>query len=104
MNAKLLNNLHDKRVIIFTSKNNLKSQKLKQLGCEIIEMRLENNKLNLKRFSPVDRNITENIEDISDILEDDSGSDSGVVLSDPESVSEPVSPSPFSNDSIEQKS
>ena len=50
MNAKLLNNLHDKRVIIFTSKKNLKSQKLKQLGCEIIEMRLENNKLNLKKL------------------------------------------------------
>ena len=50
LNAKLLNNLHDKRVIIFTSKKNLKSQKLKQLGCEIIEMRLENNKLNLKKL------------------------------------------------------
>ena len=50
LNAKLLNNLHDKRVIIFTSKTNLKSQKLKQLGCEIIEMRLENNKLNLKKL------------------------------------------------------
>ena len=50
LNAKLLNNLHDKRVIIFTSKKNLKSQKLKQLGCEIIEMRLEKNKLNLKKL------------------------------------------------------
>ena len=50
LNAKLLNNLHDKRVIIFTSKKNLKSQKLKQLGCEIVEMRLENNKLNLKKL------------------------------------------------------
>jgi len=50
LNAKLLNNLHDKRVIIFTSKKNIKSQKLKQLGCEIIEMRLENNKLNLKKL------------------------------------------------------
>ena len=50
LNAKLLNNLYDKRVIIFTSKKNLKSQKLKQLGCEIIEMRLENNKLNLKKL------------------------------------------------------
>ena len=49
-NAKLLNNLHDKRVIIFTSKKNPKSQKLKQLGCEIIEMKLENNKLNLKKL------------------------------------------------------
>jgi len=50
LNAKLLNNLHDKRVIIFTSKKNLKSQKLKQLGCEIIEMKLANNKLNLKKL------------------------------------------------------
>ena len=50
LNAKLLNNLHDKRVIIFTSKKNRKSQKLKQLGCEIIEMKLENNKLNLKKL------------------------------------------------------
>ena len=50
LNAKLLNNLHDKRIIIFTSKKNRKSQKLKQLGCEIIEMRLENNKLNLKKL------------------------------------------------------
>ena len=39
-----------KKEIIFTSKKNLKSQKLKQLGCEIIEMRLENNKLNLKKL------------------------------------------------------
>tara|TARA_B100001250_G_scaffold110004_1_gene92901 strand:+ start:182 stop:1261 length:1080 start_codon:yes stop_codon:yes gene_type:complete len=50
LNAKLLNNLHDKRVIIFTSKKNFKSKKLKQLGCEIIEMKLENNKLNLKKL------------------------------------------------------
>ena len=50
LSARLLNNLHDKRIIIFTSKKNLKSQKLKQLGCEIIEMRLENNKLNLKKL------------------------------------------------------
>ena len=50
LNAKLLNNLNDKRVIIFTSKKNLKSQKLKQLGCEIIEMKLDNNKLNLKKL------------------------------------------------------
>jgi diaminohydroxyphosphoribosylaminopyrimidine deaminase/5-amino-6-(5-phosphoribosylamino)uracil reductase len=50
LNAKLLNNLYDKRVIIFTSKKNLKSQKLKQLGCEIIEMKLANNKFNLKKL------------------------------------------------------
>ena len=50
LSAKLLKNLHEKRVIIFTSKNNLKSQKLRQLGCEIIEMKTEKNKLNLKKI------------------------------------------------------
>ena len=49
-NVKLLKNLHERRVIIFTSKKNPKSQKLKQLGCEIIEMKSENNKLNLKKI------------------------------------------------------
>ena len=49
-NTKLLKNLHERRVIIFTSKKNSKSQKLKQLGCEIIEMKSENNKLNLKKI------------------------------------------------------
>jgi diaminohydroxyphosphoribosylaminopyrimidine deaminase/5-amino-6-(5-phosphoribosylamino)uracil reductase len=48
LNSKLLNNLHEKRVIIFTIKKNLKAFKLKQLGCEIIEMKIEKNKLNLK--------------------------------------------------------
>ena len=50
LNAKLLKNLHERRVIIFTFKKNPKSQKLKQLGCEIIEMKSENNKLNLKKI------------------------------------------------------
>ena len=50
VNTKLLKNLHERRVIIFTSKKNSKSQKLKQLGCEIIEMKSENNKLNLKKI------------------------------------------------------
>ena len=49
-NIKLLKNLHERRVIIFTSKKNLKSQKLKQLGCEIIEMKSKKNKLNLKKI------------------------------------------------------
>tara|TARA_Y100001970_G_scaffold241284_1_gene304734 strand:- start:894 stop:1970 length:1077 start_codon:yes stop_codon:yes gene_type:complete len=48
--AKLLNNLHEKRVIIFTSKKNPKSKKLKQLGCEIIELKLYKNKLNIKKI------------------------------------------------------
>jgi len=50
LNSRILNNLHEKRIIIFTSKNNPKSQKLIQLGCEIIEMKKENNKLNLKKI------------------------------------------------------
>ena len=50
INSKLLKNLHDKRVIIFTSKKNHKSKRLKQLGCEIIEMKIINNKLNLKKI------------------------------------------------------
>ena len=50
LNSRILKNLHEKRIIIFTSKNNSKSQKLIQLGCEIIEMKKENNKLNLKKI------------------------------------------------------
>jgi len=50
LNTKLLKNLHQRRIIIFTSKNNLKSKKLKQLGCEIIEMNIEKSKLNLKKI------------------------------------------------------
>ena len=48
--TKVLKNLHERRVIIFTSKKNPKSQKLKQLGCEIVEMKSEYNKLNLKKI------------------------------------------------------
>ena len=47
--SKVLYNLHEKRVIIFTNINNYKSQKLKQLGCEIIKMNISNNELNLKK-------------------------------------------------------
>lgn len=50
LSTNLLKNLHERRVIIFTSKKNQKSQKLKQLGCEIIEMKIQNNKLNLKKI------------------------------------------------------
>jgi len=49
LKSKVLNNLHAKRVIIFTKKNNSKSQKLKQLGCEIIEMKNSYNELDLKK-------------------------------------------------------
>ena len=50
LNIKLLKNLHERRIIIFTSKKNRKSQNLRQLGCEIIEMKKENKKLNLKKI------------------------------------------------------
>ena len=50
LNTKLLKNLHERRVIIVTSKNNTRSQKFKQLGCEVLEMKIENNKLNLKKI------------------------------------------------------
>ena len=50
LNINLLKNLHERRVIIFTSKKNNKSQKLKQLGCEIIEMKIVNNKFDLKKI------------------------------------------------------
>ena len=49
-NSRLLKNLHERRIIIFTSKNNLKSKKLKQLGCEIIQMKVKNKELNLKKI------------------------------------------------------
>ena len=48
--TNILKNLHERRVIIFTSKKNHKSQKLKQLGCEIIEIKTVNSKLNLKKI------------------------------------------------------
>ena len=50
LNSRVLKNLHDKRVIIFTSKKNSKYQKLIQIGCEIIQMKKENNSLNLKKL------------------------------------------------------
>ena len=50
LNAKVLKHLHEKRVIIFTAKKNFKSQKLKQMGCEIIEMQKENKHLSLKKI------------------------------------------------------
>ena len=50
LKSKVLKNLHDKRVIIFTNKNNYKSEKLKQIGCEIIEMKIKNNQFDLKKI------------------------------------------------------
>ena len=49
LNSKVLKNLHEKRVIIFTDNKNYKSHKLKQLGCEIVELKTKNNQLNLKK-------------------------------------------------------
>ena len=50
LKTNLFKNLYERRVIIFTSKKNHKSQKLKRLGCEIIEMKIEDKKLNLKKI------------------------------------------------------
>ena len=49
LNSKVLNNLHERRVIIFTSKKNYKSQKLKQLGCEIFEIKVKESVFSLRK-------------------------------------------------------
>ena len=47
--SKILNDIAKKRIIIFTSKKNKKSERLIKLGCEIINFKLnKNKKLNLK--------------------------------------------------------
>ncbi len=49
LNSKILKNISKKRVIIFTSKKNKKSENLIKLGCEIIYCKINKaNKLNLK--------------------------------------------------------
>ena len=49
MNSRILKDISQKRIIIFTSKNNQKSENLTKLGCEIIFCKLNRfNKLNLK--------------------------------------------------------
>ena len=50
LNTNVLKNLHEKRLIIFTNKKNAKSKKLKQLGCEIIEINKFKNQLSLKKI------------------------------------------------------
>ena len=51
MKSKILKDISKKRIIIFTSKKNKKSENLIKLGCEIIFCKLnKNNKLNLKVF------------------------------------------------------
>jgi diaminohydroxyphosphoribosylaminopyrimidine deaminase / 5-amino-6-(5-phosphoribosylamino)uracil reductase len=73
LNSNLLKNLHERRVIIFTSKVNPKSKKLKQLGCEIIEMKIQNNKLNLKKIfnNPYKLKISDLIVEAGGILFND---------------------------------
>ncbi len=49
MKSKILKDISKKRVIIFTSKKNKKSENLVKLGCEIVFCKLnKKNKLNLK--------------------------------------------------------
>lgn len=50
LDSNVLKNLHKKRLLIFTNKKNIKSKKLKQLGCEIIELSKSNNQLSLKKI------------------------------------------------------
>ena len=51
MKSKLLKDISKKRIIIFTSKKNKKSENLIKLGCEIIFCKLnKNKKLNLKNI------------------------------------------------------
>ena len=51
MNTNILKDISKKRIIIFTSKKNAKSQNLSKLGCEIIFCKLNKyKKLNLKKI------------------------------------------------------
>ena len=51
LKSKILRNLSKKRIIIFTSKNNKKAEKLEKLGCEIIKMKKNNkSQMNLKNI------------------------------------------------------
>ena len=51
LNSYIFKNIHEKRVIIFTSNNNQKLKKLKQIGCEIIVLKKNiNGTLNLKNI------------------------------------------------------
>ena len=51
MKSKILKDISKKRIIIFTSKKNKKSENLIKLGCEIILCKLnKNKKLNLKNI------------------------------------------------------
>jgi len=51
MNTNILKDISKKRIIIFTSKKNKKSQNLSKLGCEIIFCKLNKfNKLSLKKI------------------------------------------------------
>ena len=51
MNTNILKDISHKRIIIFTSKKNKKSQNLTKLGCEIIYCKLNKyKKLNLRKI------------------------------------------------------
>ncbi len=64
MNTNILKDISKKRIIIFTSKKNKKSQNLTKLGCEIIYLKLnKHKKLNLKKVFSIIYTLK-----ISDIL------------------------------------
>ena len=64
MKSKILKDISKKRIIIFTSKKNKKSQNLTKLGCEIIYLKLnKHKKLNLKKVFSIIYTLK-----ISDIL------------------------------------
>ena len=51
LNSKILKDIHKKRIIIFTSSNNSKFKKLKQIGCEVILLKKTKDKsLSLKNI------------------------------------------------------
>ena len=51
LHSKILKDIHKKRIIIFTSRNNNKFKKLKQMGCEVILLKkIKDKSLNLKNI------------------------------------------------------
>ena len=51
LHSYIFKNIHEKRIIIFTSSNNNKMQKLKQMGCEMIVVKKNSSgKLNIKNI------------------------------------------------------
>ena len=69
LNSKILKDIHKKRIIIFTSHNNIKFKKLKQIGCEVILLKKrKDNTLNLKNVFDIIYKLK-----ISDLLVESGG-------------------------------